>query len=135
MFPKPASTPPATSFARSMPKPPSAAPLQPTRCGPSASGAPRGWTERRDVAETRVDLARRKLRAVYAEAALRHVLAAYEMAPIRQQVDAQLEALREVNAQVAQQLLVVGQSSRAWWKSYRVVLGQKKSPNMFFMNF
>jgi len=90
---------------------------------------------RRDVAETRVDLARQKLREVYAETALRHDLAAYEMAPIRQQVDAQLEALREVNAQVAQQLLVVDQSSRAWWKSYRGLLGQKKSPNMFFMNF
>lgn len=90
---------------------------------------------RRDVAETRVDLARQKLREVYAETALRHDLQAYQMAPIRQQVDAQLEALRDRNAQVAQQLLVVDQASRAWWKSYRGLLSQTKSPNMFFTNF
>lgn len=90
---------------------------------------------RRDVAATRVDLAREKLREVYAETALRHDLEAYEMAPIREEVDAQLEALRERNALVAQQLLVVDQSSRAWWKSYRGLLGQKKNPHMFFVNF
>lgn len=90
---------------------------------------------RRDVAEARVDLAQEKLREVYAETALRHDLQAYEMLPIREKVDTRLETLRQINGKVSEQLLVVDQSSRAWWKSYRGLLGQDKHPNMFFVNF
>ncbi|AWV89290.1 hypothetical protein DN745_08045 [Bradymonas sediminis] len=90
---------------------------------------------RRDAAEARVDLAQEKLREVYAETALRHDIEAYEMAPIRKTVDAALEDLSEANARVAEQLLVVDRSSRAWWKSYRGLLSQNKHPNMFFTNF
>jgi|SRR5690554_5637409 len=49
--------------------------------------------------------------------------------------DAALEDLRQANGRVAEQLLVVDRSSRAWWKSYRGLLSQNKHPNMFFTNF
>lgn len=90
---------------------------------------------RRDVAEARVELAQEKLREVYAETALRHDLEAYEMAPIREDVDERLKEVREANNRVGEQLLVVDRSSRNWWKSYRGLLSQKKHPDMFFVNF
>jgi hypothetical protein len=90
---------------------------------------------RLELAEARVDLAAEKLREVYAETALRHDIETYEMKPIRAQVDERLEAVRQVNRRIGDQLLVVDKASRAWWKSYRGLLSRKKHPDMFFTGF
>jgi hypothetical protein len=54
------------------------------------------------------------------------------MEPIRKKVDKRLDTLRKVNRQIGEQLVVVDEASRAWWKNYRGLLADKKHPNMFF---
>jgi hypothetical protein len=83
-------------------------------------------------AQAELDLAREKLRAVYAETAVRHDMETYDLEPIRQQVDGRLEELRKINRQIGEHLLVVDEASRAWWKNYRGLLANQKHPNMFF---
>lgn len=87
---------------------------------------------RRDLAKAEVALAEEKLTEVYAETAVRHDLETYELEPIRKRVDQRLAKVRQTKQAIGEHLLVVDRASKAWWKTYRGLLDDKKHPDVFF---
>lgn len=68
--------------------------------------------------EAEVALARANRELLTAKTAIRHDLAVYDLAPLRETADARQEAVEAIKDRIARQRERLAKRSDAWWKAY-----------------